>query len=114
MALIVPTLIGTYYIHRVNEKRKQTALEEEEKISQDLNNNETDNEAVKTPAKIGENLKFWKGLCLQENFKSIMSTEVSSGSLPSLNGFRGIGVGWGRKIQCEKIKQMIYFLNNKF
>jgi hypothetical protein len=93
VALTVPTLIGTFYIHRASEKKKQKTLKEEEEVMTDLNHNkETDNETVKTPVYTNVNLKFWKGVCLQENFKAIMSTEVSSSSLPSLNGFRGIGV----------------------
>jgi hypothetical protein len=98
VALTVPTLIGTIYIHHVNGKK--TAAEREQKLMINLSSNNKTNEKIpentKTIAESFE-LKLWKGFSLQENFKAIISTEVSAGDLPSLNGMRGISVS---SMQC--------------
>jgi hypothetical protein len=94
VALTVPTLIATFLIHRANEKRKTTALEEE-KNEETKNNEELLNGENKKKSKVlvdSFTHKVWKKICIQESFKTIMLSDASSSSLPSLNGFRGMGV----------------------
>lgn len=63
------------------------ALKEEE-VTKALDKNRTSKNVVKTSDDL---VSIWNRLSLQENCKSILSTDIAD-SLPSLHGFRAIFV----------------------